>query len=166
VLTHLQKARADMATMNRLLPEAERIAREQGDENPSAEHLVAAAFSLDDEIAAVVLAAHGVDRDRWLEAVLQQHRNALGSNGITVESATFDRHPPKPGPATGPLRSQPSLQDAFQRAVSLARQYSSPLNSAHVLLAAIHADHGTVPRTLAQLRIDRTVLAAELRARL
>ena len=128
MLTHLQKARADMATMNRLLPEAERIARHLGDEYPAAEHLVAAGFSLDDGIAAAVLAAHGIDRDGWLEALRQQH------------------------------------QDAFQLAVSLAHQDRSPLTSAHVLLAAIEADHGTVPRTLARLRIDRTALAAELRA--
>ena len=164
MLTHLQKARADMATMNRLLPEAERIARHLGDEYPAAEHLVAAGFSLDDGIAAAVLAAHGIDRDGWLEALRQQHQDALRSIGITVEDAILDRHPPKPGPATGPLRSRQSLQDAFQLAVSLAHQDRSPLTSAHVLLAAIEADHGTVPRTLARLRIDRTALAAELRA--
>ena len=41
-----------------------------------------------------------------------------------------------------------------------------PLTSGHVLLAAIQTDHGTVPRTLARLGLDRTALLAELRARL
>lgn len=165
MLSHLKKARADLATMKRLLPEAERIARQQGAESPSAEHLIAAALSLDDGIAAAVLAAHGVDRDRWLKAVRQQHQDALATIGITVDDATLSEHV-QPEQATGPLRSQPSLQDAFQRAVALAKQDNSPLTSTHVLLAAIQADHGTVPRTLARLDVDRTALAAELRTRL
>lgn len=166
MFTHLKKARADLVTMNRLLPEAERIARRQGDEYPSAEHLVAAAFSLDDGIAAAVLAAHDVDRDGWLEAVRQQHQDALGSIGLAVEDAALDQRLPKPGPATGPLRSQKSLQEAFQRAVSLAKRDNSPLTSAHILLAAIQDDYGTTPRTLARLDLDRTALTAELRSRL
>lgn len=159
-----KRARADLVTMNRLLPEAERIARQQGDEFPSAEHLVAAALSLDDGIAAAVLTAHAVDQDRWLDAVRQQHQDALGSIGVTVNDSILDRHAPEPGPATGPLRSQEPLQEAFQRAVSLAKQDNSTLTSGHVLLAAIQPDHGTVPRTLARLGLDRTALLAELRA--
>lgn len=166
VFDHLKRARADLATMNRLLPEAERIARQQGDELPSAEHLVAAAFSLDDGIAAAVLTAHEVDQDRWMDAVRQQHQDALESIGISVNDATLERHAPEPRPATGPLRSRESLREAFQRAVSLAKQDNRPLTSGHVLLAAIQTDHGTVPRTLARLGLDRTALLAELRARL
>ena len=152
--------------MNRLLPEAERIARQQGDEFPSAEHLVAAAFSLDDGIAAAVLTEHAVDQERWLDAVRQQHQDALGSIGISVDDATLDRQAPEPGQATGPLRSRDSLREAFQRAVSLAKRENSRLTSGHVLLAAIQPDHGTVTRTLARLGLDRTVLLAELRSRL
>ena len=163
---HLKRARADLATMNRLLPEAERIARQQGEEFPSAEHLVAAAFSLDDGIAAAVLAAHAVDQDRWLDAVRQQHRHALGSIGICVDDATLDRHALEQRPGTGPLRSQESLREAFQQAVSLAKQDNRPVTSGHVLLAAIQPEHGTVPRTLARLGLDSTVLRTELHARL
>lgn len=166
MLSRLKKARIDLATMHRLLPEAERIAQEQGDEYPSAEHLVAAALSLDDGIAAATLAAHGVDREGWLEAVRQQHHDALGSIGLHIGAAIPDQPLPAPESATGPLRSQRSFQDAFQRAVSLAKQERTPLTSAHVLLAAIQADHGTVARTLARLGLDPTALAAELRTHL
>ena len=47
----LRRARADLTTMNALFPAAERIARDDGIDQPGAEHLLLAAIDLDDGIA-------------------------------------------------------------------------------------------------------------------
>lgn len=158
----LKNAKADITTMNLLLPEAERIARSQGATEPGAEHLVAAAISLPDGIAAHILGDRGIDRDRWLQAVADQHATALQSVGIdgsAVGVATDAM------PARGPLRSQESMRDLFGHAVARAKAARRPLHSGDVLAVALDLEHGTVPRTVDHLGLSRSALVAELTQR-
>jgi ATP-dependent Clp protease ATP-binding subunit ClpA len=153
MLKALRRARADLTTMHRLFPEAERLARSDGTDRPGAEHLVLAALDLDDT-ALAALWELGIDRDRLRQAVIDQHDEALRAIGITADENAIDAASPPPGRPTGVYRSAPSLQQTFQRAVKLAKADKVPLQSVHVLLAATEHEHGTLRRAFAHLGTD------------
>lgn len=149
-----RRARADLATMNILLPAAERIAAADGVAEPGAEHLLLAAVDLPDGVAAAALAAVGVDRTRLHRAIRAQHAAALRSVGVIADDAVLDARLPPPTTPTGPYRSQGSLQEAFQRASGLAKRAKVPLTGGHVLLAVLDADQGVTARAFAALGVD------------
>lgn len=161
-----RRARADLATMNILLPAAERIAAADGVAEPGAEHLLLAALDLPDGVAAAALATVGVDRTRLHRAIRAQHAAALRSVGVIADDAVLDARLPSPTTPTGPYRSQGSLQDTFQRATGMAKQSGSPLGSGHVLLAVLELEYGTLTRTFDDLSVDREALGASMRAEL
>ncbi len=117
----LRRARADLATMNALFPAAERIARDDGVEQPGAEHLLLAALDLDD-IATSALSAVDVDRAELRAAIAVQHEEALRAIGVVADDNAITAALPPGGRPRGPYRSQGSMQTAFQRAVELARR--------------------------------------------
>jgi ATP-dependent Clp protease ATP-binding subunit ClpA len=157
VFQKLRRARADLATMNALLPEAERIARNDGTDQPGAEHLLLASLGLDG-IAADVLGAFGLDGADLAAAVAGQHDETLREIGISADENAISASLPGGAPPRGPYRSQGSLQTAFQHAVSLAKRDRTSLNSGHVLLAVTDVDHGTVGRALRHLGVDQALL--------
>ncbi|WP_300007554.1 Clp protease N-terminal domain-containing protein [Pseudonocardia sp.] len=159
MLRGLRRARADIATMNRLFPAAEQIARADGLERPGAEHLLMAALELDDPTASEALRECGVTAGGLHEAVRAQHAAALEVVGIAVDDDAIDAALPPFAPSRGPYRSEGSAQRAFRRAVALAKHGRSPLLSAHVLLAVIESRRGTVARALAGLGVDHDRLA-------
>ena len=154
----LRRARGDLATMNALLPAAERLAREDGIEQPGAEHLLLASLDLDDDIANNALSAFGVDRTDIRTAIAGQHDEALRAIGVVADDNAIAAALPACGEPKGPYRSQGSLQSAFQQAVALAKRDTASLNSGYVLLAASDAERGTVVRTLEHLGVDATLL--------
>lgn len=158
MLKKLRRARADLTTMNVLLPAAERIAHDDGVEQPAAEHLVLAALDLDDGIARRALESSGVDGAALRRAVSEQHDEAVRAVGVIADDNAIAATLPAARAATGLYRSQGSLQTAFQRAVDLARDDGRPLMSGHVLLAALASEHGTVARSLDHLGVDRDAL--------
>ncbi len=91
----------DMRTISQLLGDAERIAREMGEEEPSAEHLLISAIRLRDGSAARVLGRFGIDAD-----VARRM------------SAPEPLHPPV---GRGLYRASASADEAFTAAGSLAR---------------------------------------------
>ncbi len=149
----LRRARADLATMNTLFPAAERIARDDGVEQPGAEHLLLAALDLDD-IATNALSAFDVDEVDLRAAIVVQHDEALRAIGVIADDNAITAALPTSGRPSGPYRSQGSLQTAFQHAVELAKRDSAPLNSGYLLLAVTDAEHGTVERALRHLGVD------------
>ncbi|MCX6522212.1 MAG: Clp protease N-terminal domain-containing protein [Actinobacteria bacterium] len=158
----LRRARADLATMNQLLPDAERRAREDGLELPGAEHLLLASLDLDD-IAAGVLRGFSVDGADLRAAVAGQHDEALRTIGLLADDNAIEAALPPGGQPRGPYRSQGSLQRAFQHAVELAKRDGSSVNSGHVLLAVTEAEHGTVARALGHLGVDPDLLREQTR---
>jgi ATP-dependent Clp protease ATP-binding subunit ClpA len=157
----LRRARTDLATMHALFPAAERIAREDGNDEPGAEHLLLAALELDDGVARAALGADEIDSVRLRTAISAQHEETLRTVGIVADDNAIAAALPPGGRSTGVYRSQGSLQTAFQRSVDLAKAEGSTLTSGHILLAVIDAEHGTVVRTLDLLGVD----PAELRRR-
>lgn len=167
MLAKLRRARADLATMSRLFPEAERVAQREGLRETGVEHLLLASLELDDRIALGALGEMGVDRERLREAIVAQHARALRAVGVTPGEEAIDAHLPPPEPrARGRYRAGASLNAAFQLAVKLAKADRSPLLSGHVLLAATEPDRGVLARALDVLEVDRTTLRAAVRRRL
>lgn len=154
----LRRARADLGTMNVLFPRAEQIARDDGIDQPGAEHLLLAALELDDGIARAALQMFDIDSVSLRTAIAGQHDEALRSIGVIADDNAVAAALPAGGTATGPYRSQGSMQAAFQRAVALAKRDRCSVHSGHLLLGVIEADQGTVARSLDHLGVDRAVL--------
>lgn len=162
----LRRARADLTTLHTLLPAAERIARDDGTDQPGAEHLLLAALGLDDAIARAAMATLGADNDGLRGAIRGLHQEALNRIGVIADERAIGEALPPTDPPRGPYRVQGSLQTAFQRAVELAKEERAALNSGHVLLAVTEPEHGTVAGALRRLGIDRSELREETRRRL
>lgn len=151
----------DARTIRALLERAEAVAREMGDEEPGAEHLLLAAMELPDGSADRALARFGVDRDSLREAVVASHAEGLVSVGIDAgEAARLSRAPSHEAPSGGGIyRSRPSAQEAFRTAGDLARAAKERLVGAHVVAAVAAMEHGTAAHALDWLGVDRASLA-------
>jgi ATP-dependent Clp protease ATP-binding subunit ClpA len=163
----LVNAVRDMRTIKRLLTQAEAEARNGGEETPGPEHLVLAATTLPDGTAGNALEHVGIDPQRLRTAIEEAHATALATVGIEVEYSP-DRTTQLRGPATGAFRSTPQAQRVFQEAVALSKSTKpSRLKGAHVVAAICDLQHGTVPRALTALGVDRDRLreAARVEAR-
>ncbi|TPW12666.1 MAG: Clp domain-containing protein [Acidimicrobiaceae bacterium] len=160
----LRRARADLATMNALFPAAERIARDDGIDQPGAEHLLLAVLDLDDGIAKKAMTIFQVDPAEFRAAIAGQHEEALRTIGVIADDNAIAAALPAGGQPRGLYRAQGSLQTAFQHAVALAKRDKAPLNSGHLLLAITDADHGVVARSLGHLGVDRALLRDHTRS--
>jgi ATP-dependent Clp protease ATP-binding subunit ClpA len=158
----------DMRTIKQLLADAERIAREMGEEEPAAEHLLLAAIGLPDGSATRVLGRHGVDADSLRAALRDEQSDALVTAGVAREAAEAMADPTPLGAAGAPLlyASGPSAREVFQEAGKLARSSRQRLAGAHVVAAVAGLERGTMPRVLDRLGVDRQQLAAAARAEL
>jgi ATP-dependent Clp protease ATP-binding subunit ClpA len=158
----------DMRTIKQLLTDAERIAREMGEEEPGAEHLLLSAIGLPDGSATRALAAVGVDGDRIRTALRDEQAEALVSVGVPRDQAEAMSQPTPLGPAGAPLLygAGPSAREVFQEAGRLARSSKQRLAGAHVVIAVADLERGTLPRILDRLGVDRQRLADTARAEL
>lgn len=158
----------DMRTIKRLLGDAERIAREMGEEAPGAEHLLLSAIGLPDGSAGRALGSLGVDEDRIRAALREEQADALVDAGLPRETADSTAEPAPLGPGGAPriYAAGPSAQDVFQEAGRLARSSKQRLAGAHVVAAIAALERGTMPRVLDRLGVDREALAAAARAEL
>ena len=158
----------DMRTIKQLLTDAERIAREMGDEEPGAEHLLLSALGLPDGSAARALDSLGVDADGIRAALRAEQSDALVAAGVPREAADAMADPTPLGAAGAPLLygAGPSAREVFQEAGRLARSSKQRLAGAHVVAAVADLERGTVPRALDRLGVDRARLADAARAEL
>jgi ATP-dependent Clp protease ATP-binding subunit ClpA len=162
------KALDDMRTIKQLLTDAERIAREMGEEEPGAEHLLLSAIGLPDGSAARACAAVGVDADRIRAALREEQAEALVSVGVPREQAEAMADPAPLGPAGAPLLygAGPSAREAFQAAGTMARSAKQRLAGAHVVAAVAEMERGTTARVLHRMGVDRVQLGDAARAEL
>lgn len=158
----------DMRTIKQLLTDAERIAREMGEEEPGAEHLLLSAIGLPDGTAARALGGLGVDADRIHAALRAEQADALVAAGVARETAEALAEPAPLGPGGAPLLygAGPSAREVFQEAGRLARSSKQRLAGAHVVAAVARLERGTLPRVLDRLGVDRERLADAARAEL
>jgi ATP-dependent Clp protease ATP-binding subunit ClpA len=149
----------EFRTIRGLLEGAERLARESGESEPGAEHLLLAAVALPDGTARRAFERVGVDPDSLPSAIASQHADALRAVGIDP-AALGEIDAPAP-PAAGLFNSAPSAQAVFRRAVELSRTpRPRRLLGAHVVIAVSEMEHGTAARALARLGVERAELAA------
>ena len=158
----------DMHTIKQLLTDAERIAREMGEEEPGAEHLLLSAIGLPDGSAARVLGSLGVHADGIRTALRAEQADALVAAGVPRETAEAMSDPDPLGPAGAPLLygAGPSAREVFQEAGKLARSAKQRLAGVHVVAAVAGLERGTLPRVLDRLGVDRARLADAARAEL
>jgi ATP-dependent Clp protease ATP-binding subunit ClpA len=158
----------DMRTIKQLLTDAERIAREMGEEEPAAEHVLLSAIGLPDGSAARAFERLGVDADRLRSALRDEQADALVAAGVPRETAEALADPTPLGDAGAPLvySSGPSAREVFQEAGRLARSAKQRLAGAHVMVAVAGLERGTLPRVLDRLGTDRARLAEAARAEL
>ncbi len=151
----------DMRTIKQLLTDAERIAREVGEEEPGAEHLLLAAIGLPDGTAARALGKVGVDADRIRAALREEQADALVSVGVPRETAEAMAVPAPLGPAGAPLLygAGPSAREAFGEAATMARSAKQRLAGAHVVAAVAGIERGTMARVFELIGVDRQRLA-------
>lgn len=162
------KAVADMRTIKQLLTDAERIAREMGEEEPGAEHLLLAAIGLPDGTATRALDTVGVDADRIRTALWEEQAAALVSVGVPRETAEAMAVPEPLGPAGAPILygAGPAAREAFQVAGAMARSAKQRLVGAHVVAAVAETERGTMVRVLDRMGVDRRRLADAARVEL
>jgi ATP-dependent Clp protease ATP-binding subunit ClpA len=154
----LRRDRADLTTMNVLFPAAERIARDDGIDQPGAEHFLLAALDLPDGIAATALRNNGIEAADLQAAITAQHDQALHAIGIAADDSAINATLPSAERPKGLYRAQGSLQAAFHHSVALAKADNTSLNSGHVLLAVTEPEHGTIARALEHLGLDIALL--------
>jgi ATP-dependent Clp protease ATP-binding subunit ClpA len=157
-----------MRTIAALLTDAEGVARRMGDSQPAAEHLLVAALQLPEGSAARALDRFGVTAERLGGAITDEHAAGLVAAGVEPEAARRLAEPTaiEPAAGSGLYRSSPSARDLFNAAASAARGAKQRLVGAHVVLAASDVEHGTLPRILDRLGVDRAQLREAARLEL
>ena len=158
----------DMRTIKQLLTDAERIAREMGEEEPGAEHLLLSAIGLPDGSAGRALGRLGVDAEGIRTALRDEQADALVAAGVARETAEAMADPTPLGPGGAPILygAGPSAREVFQEAGKLARSSKQRLAGAHVVAAVAGLERGTMPRVLDRLGVNRQQLADAARAEL
>ena len=150
------------ADARRIVRRAEALARAEGSRSVESEHLLLALALQKDTDPARLLAAVGLDDDRLREALDGQFREALTAAGVELAADEPSR---RPTDASQGLRIGQSGKLALQRAlVASARRGDKRLETSHLLLGILRAEHGTVPRTLVHAQIDQQQLIASAEA--
>lgn len=141
---------------------AETEALAEGSRSIEAEHMLLALTTEEDTAAARVLAAAGLDHDTLRDALARQFRDALAAAGVDLGD---ERLPPRRTSGRQRLRIGQSGKLALQRALAAsAKRGDKRLETSHLLVGILRAEHGTVPRTLAHIQIDRQQLIASAEA--
>ena len=162
------KALDDMRTIKQLLTESERIARDLGEREPGAEHLLLSAIALPDGSGARAMATVGVDADSIRSALVAEQADALVAVGVPRERAEALAVPAPLGDGDAPLLygAGPTAREVFRMAGDRARSAKQRLAGAHVVAAVAEVEHGTVARILDRLGVDREQLAEAARTQL
>ena len=161
----------DAGTLKQLCFRAESLANAEGQREPGAQHFVLAALELPDGTARQAFTTLDVTPAQFRAAIAAQYRSALAHVGIHADVIDeLDDDGPSLPTARGPYRTQPSAQAlmaVLTREVmkpAQARDATTPLLSAHVLLAAGAAKRGVNARAFAALGVtlESLVTAARL----
>jgi ATP-dependent Clp protease ATP-binding subunit ClpA len=162
------KALDDMRTIKQLLTESERIARDLGEREPGAEHLLLSAMALPDGSGARAMATVGADADAVRSALVAEQADALVSAGMPRERAEALAVPEPLDDGDRPriYAAGPTAREVFRAAGDRARASKQRLAGAHVVAAIADVEHGTVARVLDRLGVDRQQLSEAARAEL
>lgn len=157
----LKRRTREIATISALCSAAEKHACAAGLQQPGAEHFLLAAFDLPDGAARRVFEKIGANPQQFGAAIERQYREALQDIGVEVPA--MEEPAQSVAPASGVYRAQPSGQAVMQR-LAEQRSATTPLSSAHVVLAVVTSEHGVAPRALRSMGVDREQLLRAARA--
>jgi ATP-dependent Clp protease ATP-binding subunit ClpA len=135
--------------------DAEAEARELGSPTIEAEHLLLALTRQPHDTAVgEALAEAGLDHDRVEDALASERERSLLAVGISIGDFGL----PAPRPATKP-RMAAGAKNALEHALRVSLERADRrIDGAHILLALLRAQAGTVPRALHEAGVDRTDL--------
>ena len=150
----------DIPKFKTLVEGAQAEARRAGESLTGPEHLLLAALDLPDDTARRAFERAGADAGALRGAIEAAHAHALG--GIGIEAPEIDGPAP---PERSGFRATAPAWAAFRAVSDMARD-DDGLLGAHVVLVVAGVEHGTAPRALAALGVDRGELAAAARAEL
>jgi len=158
---------SDRLDIRRIVREARVEASTVGSARVEAEHLLLALSARPDTEAGRLLLDHGLDHTTLRRALDLEFEHSLASVGVRLDDFAL------PHERTPLVRESRwlgrSVQVAMQRAMKARTGHGRSgrrLQSLHLLLAIVTPDLGTVPRALAAIGCDRSVLIADARASL
>lgn len=161
----LQQRFRDMKTIKQLCEQAEQHARDSGQKEAGAEHLVLAALDLPDGTASAAFARLGVNGRQYKEAIAQQAADALQGIGVQVDSSALPGTQPLAATATGMLyQAQASAQSLMRALAAQNKPADVALLGAHILLAACSAQYGVAIRAMRAMGVEPTRLATAAQA--
>ena len=138
---------------------ATEISRELGATTVEAEHLLLAVTRGDAPVARVLHGA-GLDYDGLLEALNAEATRSLAAIGVSADVLRFSPFVERPRFATS---AKLTLERSLR--VALARK-DNHIGTGHIVLAALRATTGTVPRALECAGVDRAELTSRIEAAL
>lgn len=135
--------------------EASQVARDRGAATVEAEHILLA-ITNGNSRAARVLHDAGLGSDGLSEALVAETTRSLAAVGVTADALHFS-----PFIATPKLGTSAKLMLERSLRVALARR-DKHIGPEHLVLAALRAPTGTVPRALECAGVDRVELTASV----
>ena len=150
----------DMRTISALSDGAEKIAHENGEALPGAEHFLLAALALPDGTARRAFQRIGADPDTFHSAIGKQYSDALSSIGLNPTSMGADNDDPEPIHTKRLLYDTKPSGQAFMQELATRRHQHAPLLGAHVVEVIASMKQGVAARTLRTMSIDPDALGA------
>lgn len=143
--------------------DAREEARALGSATVEAEHVLLALCRSDGGVARDVLAEAGLGYAAMRAAVTAEFEASLEAVGVSLRALNL----PPPAPAVRTPRWGAWARPTFARARDLARTHGDRrIESAHILLALLGAQAGTVPRALRRAGVEPADLADRTEAAL
>lgn len=163
MLQALARRLRDMRTIKQLCEQAERHANAEGLQRPGAEHFVIAALELPDGTARQAFRRLQADPEAFRVAVERQYGEALRDIGLQAPALPATAVPRR----EGLYESQASSHALMKTLAGIKKASAAPqLLGAHVILAALSARQGVVPRALRSMGLEAAALADAARAEL
>lgn len=143
--------------------QAEEEARSRGSGTVDAEHLLLALSRDEAGVPATVLGRAGLDHAGVEQTLEQDMEYSLAAVGVSAAAYAL----PSPTPVAGRPRWGASAKLALARSLEVAAERDERrLEPAHIFLALLRAEAGTVPRALGAAGVDPADLVAETEAAL
>jgi ATP-dependent Clp protease ATP-binding subunit ClpA len=133
------------------------IARDLGASGVEAEHLLLAVTRGDGPVARA-LAEVGLDFDGLCAALVAETARSLAAVGVSADAVVFSPYVDRPRLATS---AKLVLERSLRAAIA---EDDKHISSKHVVLGALRAPTGTVPRALECADVDRVQLTARISA--
>ncbi|MEV0645992.1 Clp protease N-terminal domain-containing protein [Phytomonospora sp. NPDC050363] len=139
--------------LHAIIDRAGQEAHDDGSSAVEAHHLLLAVAAQPEPVVGPLLHDAGLDRQAVHDALRREYEHSLSTVGVNL--ASFDLAPPTRTPKRS-LKIGATAKGVLERGFATARK--KDLRPAHLLLAILRIQNGTVPRALAIAGVDTTAL--------